>query len=135
LQIVAGATLPILFATILLWIDRPPQGMRTAVVASDQDAATTSLAEPITRRRALASAHFWTIAAPLALGIAVQVGFIVHQVAFLLPSLGREGAGVAVLVTALMAVIGRIGLGVFVDRLDQRRLAAFLLGAQLARFS
>jgi len=130
LQIVAGATLPILLATILLCIDRPPQGMRTAVVGSGQDAATTSLIHPITRWRALASAHLWTIAGPLALGIAVQVGFIVHQVAFLFPLLGREGAGLAVLVTALVAVLGRVGLGLFVDRLDQRRLAAVLLAAQ-----
>jgi len=42
----------------------------------------------------------------------------------------RWGAGAAVLVTAAMAVIGRLGLGLFVDRLDQRRLAAFLLAAQ-----
>jgi len=130
LQIVAGATLPFLLAIILLWIDRPPQEISAAVVGSGQHAATTSIAQPVTRRNALVSAHFWTIAAPLALGIAVQVGFIVHQVAFLFPSLGRERAGVAVLVTALMAVIGRLGLGLFVDQVDQRRLAAILLGAQ-----
>jgi cyanate permease len=128
LQTVAGATLPILLIAILLWIDCPARGVCAEVTRSRQDAA--SISQPITRRRALASAHFWTVAAPLALGIAVQVGFIVHQVAFLLPLLGHEGAGVAVLVTALMAVIGRLGLGPFVDRLDQRRLAAVLLGAQ-----
>ena len=130
LQIVAGATLPILLAAVLAWVDRPPRGDRTVNGPGDGVAATTSRTEPITRRRALASAHFWTIAAPLALGIAVQVGFIVHQVAFLFPSLGREGAGAAVLVTASMAVIGRLALGFFVDRIDQRRVAALLLAAQ-----
>jgi cyanate permease len=130
LQIVAGATIPILLATILIWVDRPVRGLRTAVRASGEDVASGTFTQPITRRRALVSAHFWTIAVPLALGIAVQVGFIVHQVAFLFPSLGREGAGAAVLVTASMAVIGRVGLGFFVDRLDQRRLAALLLSAQ-----
>jgi len=130
LQIVAGATLPFLLATILLWMDRPPQEISAAVVGSGPHAAITSLAQPLTRRSALVSAHFWTIAAPLALGIAVQVGFIVHQVAILFPLLGRERTGVAVLVTAMMAVFGRLGLGLFVDQLDQRRLAAILLGAQ-----
>jgi len=129
LQIVAGATLPFLLATILIWIDRPPQEISAAVVRSGPHTAT-SLAQPLTRRSALVSAHFWTIAAPLALGIAVQVGFIVHQVAILFPLLGRERTGVAVLVTAMMAVFGRLGLGLFVDQLDQRRLAAILLGAQ-----
>jgi cyanate permease len=129
LEIVAGATLPILLTTILLWIDRPARG-RARVRASDKDVAAISRAQQITRRGALLSAHFWTIAAPLALGIGVQVGFIVHQVAFLFPSVGREGASTTVLVTASMAVIGRLGLGLFVDRLDQRRLVALLLAAQ-----
>src|SRR6266705_2019418 len=130
LRVAAAVTVPILLATILIWIDRPARGARTAVAGSGEDVTTAPNPRPITRRRVLATAHFWTIAAPLALGIAVQVGFIVHQVAFLFPSLGREGAGAAVLVTALMAVIGRLGLGLFVDRLDQRRLAALLLTAQ-----
>jgi MFS family permease len=116
LQIVAGATIPILLAIILVWVDHPARGMRTAVGASGEDVATVTLPHPMTRRRALLSTHFWTIAAPLALGIAVQVGFIVHQVAFLFPSLGREGAGAAVLVTASMAVIGRLGLGLVPTR-------------------
>jgi MFS family permease len=130
LQIVAGATLPILLVTILLWVDRPARALPTTVEASGEDAAAASPAQRITRGRALASRHFWTIAAPLALGIAVQVGFIVHQVAVLLPSLGREGASSALLVTASMAIVGRIGLGLFLERFDQRRLVALLLVAQ-----
>jgi len=129
LQIVTGTTIPILLASIFIWVDRPTHAMRTAA-GSGKDVANISEPQPMTRRGALASMHFWTIAAPLALGIAVQVGFVVHQVALLFPSLGREGAGAAVLVTALMAVVGRVGLGLFVDRLDQRRLAALLLAAQ-----
>jgi cyanate permease len=131
LQLVAAASLPILLAAVLLWVDRPPHGGRAARSGpGDTGAPTLACARPITRRRALASAHFWTIAVPLALGIAVQVGFIVHQIAFLFPTLGREGAAAAVLVTAAMAVLGRLGLGLFVDRFDQRRLAALLLAAQ-----
>ena len=123
LQVVAGGTLPILLAATLAWVDRPAQGLRTS-------AASVSHTQPIIRRGALVSLHFWTIAAPLALAIAVQVGFIVHQVAFLFPSVGREGAGAAVLATASTAVIGSVGLGLFVDNLDLRGLAALLLAAQ-----
>jgi predicted MFS family arabinose efflux permease len=130
LQVVAGTTLPLLLAVILICVDRPPLGAHATGGASDEEDAAISRPRQITRRDALETVHFWTIVAPLALGIAVQVGFIVHQIAFLFPSLGREGAGAAVLVTASMAVIGRVGLGLFVDRLDQRRLAAFLLAAQ-----
>jgi predicted MFS family arabinose efflux permease len=61
-----------------------------------------------------------------------QVGFIVHQVAFLFPSVGRDGAGFAVAITTTVAVIGRVALGFFIDRLNQRRVAALLLAAQVA---
>jgi cyanate permease len=115
----------VLLAAVLLWVDRPPRSEADASGAPSQ-----AHGELITRQGALASLHFWTIAAPMALAIAVQVGFIVHQIAFLFPSLGREGAGAAVLVTAATAVFGRLVLGFFVDRLDQRRLAAGLLAAQ-----
>jgi len=60
----------------------------------------------------------------------VQVGFVVHQVSFLYPVLGREGAGLAVLLTALMAAASRVVVGLFIDRLDQRAVGAVLLAAQ-----
>ena len=64
------------------------------------------------------------------LAIMVQVGFIVHEVSFLLPVLGREGAGFAVFLTALMAAASRVVVGFFIDRLDQRLVGALLLAAQ-----
>jgi hypothetical protein len=84
----------------------------------------------MTRREALASAHYWTIVGPLMLAIMVQVGFVVHQVSFLFPVLGREGAGLAVFLTALMAATSRVVVGFFIDRLDQRIVGALLLAAQ-----
>ena len=68
---------------------------------------------------------------PLTLAIMVQVGFVVHQVSFLFPVLGREGAGFAVFLTALAAASSRIILGFFIDRLDQRTVGAVLLAAQV----
>jgi cyanate permease len=127
LEVMAAGSLPVLLITIVLWMDRPPvQGGRQA--AAEGGLPETS--QPITRWRALSSAHYWTIAGPLTLAIMVQVGFIVHQVTFLLPVLGREGAGVAVLLTALTAAAGRVIFGFFIDRLDQRNVGAFLLAAQ-----
>jgi cyanate permease len=64
------------------------------------------------------------------LAIMVQVGFVVHQVSFLFPVLGREGSGLAVFLTALMAALSRVIVGFFIDRLDQRLVGAFLLAAQ-----
>lgn len=86
--------------------------------------------QPITRRSALRSIHYWTVAGPLMLAIMVQVAFVVHQMAIFLPVLGLQGAGTAVLLTAAMAAASRVVMGLFVDRLDQRRLGAVLLGMQ-----
>jgi cyanate permease len=68
----------------------------------------------------LRSFGFWTITAPFALALSAQVGFIVHQIAFLEPTMGRWLAAFAVAVTTTMAVIGRLCLGIVIDRLDPR---------------
>ena len=45
------------------------------------------------RAEALRSPHVWSIALPFALALAAQVGFIVHQLAFLQPHLGHRRRG------------------------------------------
>jgi predicted MFS family arabinose efflux permease len=88
--------------------------------------AKTSDARPeiASQAQALRSARFWSISAPFALAIAAQVGFIVHQVAFLLPKLGPAGTGLAVGFGAFAAMAGRLALGAVVDRLNQRLTSA-----------
>ncbi len=124
LQAMAATTIPILLAAIVICI-RKPDIQRP--VSASSSAATPSTT---TRRSALVSAHYWTIAAPLMLAIMVQVGFVVHQVSLLMPIVGREGAGLAVFLTALMAAISRVVVGFVIDRLDQRRIGAALLASQ-----
>jgi hypothetical protein len=89
LEIIAAVTIPVLLMTIALCIRLPSSDEVKTVGTGGQEAKTRDM----TRRQALASAHYWTIAGPLMLAIMVQVGFIVHQVSFLFPILGREGAG------------------------------------------
>jgi predicted MFS family arabinose efflux permease len=85
-----------------------------------------------TKAQALASVHFWTVAGPFALALTAQVGFIVHLIAFLSPIIGRDGAGLGVAVTTVMAVVGRVGLGTIIDRLDQRLASAASFVSQAA---
>jgi MFS family permease len=125
LRIIAAMSIAILLMAIMVCIHKPS---REDVVATKGSVAAT--AGTMTRRSAVGSAHYWTIAAPLMLAIMVQVGFIVHQVSFLFPVLGREAAGLAVSLTALMAAVSRVVVGVFIDRLDQRTVGALLLAAQ-----
>ncbi len=75
---------------------------------------------------------FWTISAPFALALMAQIGFIVHQIALLEPKVGRPGAGFAVALTTSMAVIGRLCLGMVVDRLNPRLVTAVSLVSQAA---
>jgi MFS family permease len=89
-------------------------------------------APALSRRKLLRHFRFWTITAPFALALLAQVGFIVHQIALLEPAMGRALAAVAVAVTTAMAVIGRLCLGVVVDRLDPRAAAAVSIVAQAA---
>ena len=123
-QVLAAVALPVLLLVIALLIVPPPAAViRVAGVGPVQGSA-------ITRRSALRSIHYWTIAGPLMLAIMVQVAFVVHQAAILLPVLGLQGAASAVLLTAAMAAASRIVMGLYVDRLDQRRLGAALLALQ-----
>ena len=75
--------------------------------------------------------HFWSVALPFALGLTAQISIIIHQVSFLRPTLGAEGAAWAVSLTSACAVLGRLGVGAFVDRVNRRAVIAgnFLLQA------
>ncbi len=86
----------------------------------------------LSRSKLLRHFRFWTITAPFALALLAQVGFIVHQIALLEPAMGRALAALAVAVTTTMAVIGRLCLGLVVDRLDPRMATAVSLVTQAA---
>jgi MFS family permease len=101
--------------------------------ASESDGAGPSAPPtPWTRRTALGSLAFWSASAPFALAITSQAGFLVHQIAFLEPAIGRYAAGIAVAITTSMAIVGRLTLGVFTDAMNQRLAAALSLVAQAA---
>ena len=75
--------------------------------------------------------HFWSVAIPFTLGITAQISVIIHQVSFLRPTLGIGGAAWAVSLTSVCAVLGRLAVGLVVDRVDKRGIIAgnFLLQA------
>jgi MFS family permease len=129
-----GLMLLILLPTVLVTIGAPPAARDDGSKNAAQSRSTGSSSETWTRAQALRSLAFWTASAPFALGLMAQVGFLVHQIAFLDPIIGRAQAGIAVAVTTTAAVIGRVGLGLAVDWLDQRRVAAASLASQAGAF-
>ncbi|MBX3500170.1 MAG: MFS transporter [Alphaproteobacteria bacterium] len=125
MTVAAIATLLIVGPAILLWVDWPPHRAH-ATAASPAPSGTW------TRPRALRSLQFWTVAAPFALALVAQVGFLVHLIAFLEPTIGRYLSGVALSLASICAVIGRVGMGFFIDRLNQRLVTAMSLASQAA---
>lgn len=107
-----------------------PAGMSLA--PSGQRAGGGAAASGHSRRALLANAAFWTMVLPIAVAVMAQMGFIIHQVSFLEPLVGRSAAGLAVTIMAAMAVVGRLSLGLFVDRLDPRLACAASMTSQAA---
>jgi MFS family permease len=85
-----------------------------------------------TRASALRSLAFWNVSSAFALAITSQAGFLVHQIAFLETAIGRYAAGIAVAITTSMAIVGRLTLGTFAQRINQRIAAAMSLAVQAA---
>jgi MFS family permease len=109
----------------LAWIDRPPP-------SQSPTSSRERTAGAWTRAMALRSPAFWSVAGPFAIALMAQIGFIVHQIAFLEPAMGRALAGLAVGVMTVAAVAGRIMLGVFIARWDARRVTALSVASQAA---
>jgi len=98
----------------------------------DEDAAHAELkGEPMSRRALLGTPRYLTMVGAFSIGLLAQISFIAHQAAFLEPTLGLKGAGWALSVTALSAVIGRLAVGAVIDRIDRRLATAANLAIQV----
>jgi MFS family permease len=115
----------VLIPIILLWIARPP-------VAVTQAPAVATATAGWTRRHALRSLAFWSVAAPFAMALTAQVGFLVHQIAALEPMLGRSQVGLSVATLTIAAITGRFVLGALAPRVDMRLVTAGSVLSQAA---
>ena len=116
----------VLLPIIAIWIDRPAAS--DTANKAHQSAAISTLA--MTRRDALRDLAFWSVAAPIAMALTAQVGFLVHQIAFLEPLLGRAQVGWSVAILTVAAITGRFVLGAYANRVDIRRVAFWSLLSQ-----
>jgi MFS family permease len=126
--IVAAVAIMLLVLLPLVLLLVPPERRREACKGT----GAASVALGAGNRQLLASAPFWSVTGPFTLALTAQAGFLVHQLAYLTPVIGREEAALAVAVTTGFAVIGRLGLGFVVDRLNQRMASAASLVSQAA---
>ena len=124
----------VLVPLVVLWTGPgPPIGSLPERRARDRSPLQTpGTQNSVSRAVIVRRLAFWTISVPFALALLAQMGFIVHQIALLEPKIGRPGAGRAVVITTAMAVIGRLCLGMIVDRLNPRLMTAASLVSQAA---
>jgi MFS family permease len=127
----AAIMVAVLAPVALAWIG--PRSLTGAGETSkpSQPQSPSASAE-MSRTKLMCSLAFWTISLPFALALVAQIGFIVHQIALLEPKVGRSSAGLAVSVMTFMAIAGRFGLGMVVDRLDPRLVTAVSIVSQAA---
>jgi MFS family permease len=98
----------------------------------DEDAAKAELTgEPMSRRALLGTPRYLTMVAAFSIGLLAQISFIAHQAAFLEPTLGLKGAGWALGVTALSAVVGRLAVGAVIDHVDRRLATSANIAVQI----
>ena len=123
----------ILAPVVFAWIGPRPGTGDSERQADDPSKPQGSLATTnVSRASIVRRMAFWTISIPFALALLAQVGFIVHQIALLEPRFGSAYAGFAVALMTFMAIAGRLGMGLVVDRLNPRLVTAASLVSQAA---
>ena len=101
--------------------------------AGDEPAATHEPdGEAMSRGELLREPRYLTMLGAFSLGLLAQISFIAHQVAFLEPTLGLQGAGWAVSLTSISALAGRLAIGLVIDKVDRRAASAAVLCVQVA---
>lgn len=98
----------------------------------EQEPAHENGGAPMSRAQLLREPRYLTLVGAFSLGLLAQISFIAHQVAFLEPTLGLKGAGWAVSLTSISALVGRLAVGLVIDRVDRRAASSAVLCVQVA---
>jgi len=129
LPILGGIYLLVIIPTALLFIKQQPSDVgqypdgedpQRGDNANQLSKADAGQMRVWTRRQAMKTVAFWSIALTFMLALGGQIAYLVHQVSFLGQFLGPQGAATAVANTACASIVGRLFLGTFVDRCDKR---------------
>ena len=130
--VVATGTMLAVFLPMTAWLHRGPEVLGLGPDGDAPIARTTAPARSGGNAGALRTARFWSASGPFALALTAQVGLITHLVAALAPRLGHGGAGRVVSLATIAAILGRIGTGFVIDRVDPRLATSLTLAVQIA---
>lgn len=134
IALTAAATGSLVLLALRLQVDQPTRRAgdadagATPAIAGTATGATTGTANGPARLRPIGLARTTAI---FALGWLAQVAFIAQQLPMLTPRVGAADAATAVAITTLSAMLGRLVLGVGLDRLNHRLLTVACLASQV----
>jgi hypothetical protein len=113
-----------------LYFSKTPDAMGFSPDGDEPGAPTTSVtsakARPLPGRLLLRDFGFLTLAAAMALGLFAQIGLLAHLFSLLVPSLGGQGAGLAMGGATAAAISGRTLVGWLMPENADRRFVASL---------
>ena len=126
----AVAIMAVVMIPVVIVLKRPPD----AILCPDPDGrlprANLGRRPRWSRRALLRDRRFLTIAIPFALGLLAQVGFLTHQLSYLLQFADARSAALVVSATTAAAVVGRTLTGLAIENLDRRIVSAANFGLQ-----
>lgn len=126
--IAAALSLAVVLPLALIVMKRRPQDLGLFPDGALETHGTTAGTAPSWNRRgALRTAALRSVMLSFGIGMMVQVGFIIHQVTLLSPSLGVAGTSLTVSATAVTALIGRLMLARFADQISARLTASVMM--------
>jgi MFS family permease len=115
----------VMVPVILVFVGRPPVHLHSVTAGAADAPSATQI-----RARALRDIGFLSVSVAFALVLFAQVGFIVHLIAYLDQTIGRERATIAMALLTAMAVVGRVSFSFVIDQLNQRIAAALSFVSQ-----
>ena len=126
--VVALIVLTTIWPLSLFVMRHRPQDLGLQPDGAHSERSQHKVAERVwTRTEALQTRALRTIMLAFGLALLVQIGFLTHQVALLLPAIGQTATALCVTSAAVLSFGGRLLLARFSDRLDVRVIACGVL--------
>jgi Major Facilitator Superfamily len=130
---IGTATVAVVWILTNRVLSKTPEMLGTRPDGGAPGASATPIPQPPSRGPLWRDPKFQTLAMGTALGLFAQIGLLAHLYSLLVPTLGKQTAGLAMGATTALAVLGRTLIGwLMPPACDRRLLAAASYGLQVA---